>query len=79
MRTYEIETGKYKREMSGKSLTDAAIKAFKKYPPKNPSILTRMRLAYIQVGEKNKGDAVWHYMDTRVLLKKAGNKFIYET
>ena len=73
-RTYEIETGKYKKEMEATNLTLAVIRAFKKSPPKNASLLTRARFKYPQIGEKNKGDSVWHYLSTIYLLKKAGYK-----
>ena len=60
--------------MEATNLTLAVIRAFKKSPPKNPSLLTRARFKYPQIGEKNKGDSVWHYFSTIYLLKKAGYK-----
>jgi hypothetical protein len=70
MKIYIIETGDYKKEVQANSLDEASLKAFKKYPPKNHSILTRCKEKF-PIKQK-RGDGTWHYIDTLVLLKKAG-------
>ena len=77
-RTYQIETARFSKKFEGKDMESAAVACFKRYPPKDASILTRMKLAYPQIGETNKKAARWHYIATTVLLKKAGYKVSYK-
>lgn len=65
---YRIETGDYSGNIlyGARTHETAAVKSFKMSPPKNPGALTRIR--------KTTKDARgrWKYVDTSVLLKKAG-------
>jgi len=74
---YIIETGDYKIKESATTMMDATVLAFILKPPKNPSMLTRIKRErgnhLTGIKEKTK-EYVWHYIDTRVLLKKAGFK-----
>lgn len=72
MKTYLIETGDYKKLFRGENMTATATEAFKKYPPRMPSFLTRMKALYVLKGKR--GEGAWHYIDTIFLLKKAGYK-----
>ena len=67
---YIIETGDYKKKENATTMMGAAISAFILKPPKNPGVLTRIKRdgGNCLTGE----EYVWHYIDTMVLLKKAG-------
>lgn len=67
---YIIETGDYKKKENATTMMGAAVSAFIIKPPKNPGILTRIKR---DGGSIKKGkEYIWHYVDTKVLLEKAG-------
>ncbi|MEK9208199.1 MAG: hypothetical protein AAB922_06955 [Patescibacteria group bacterium] len=71
-KTYIVETGEYKKTIKGaRTLEGAVLSAFISYPPKNPGILTRVRL---KVPNRKIKEGVWNYIYTIEMLKKAGYK-----
>jgi len=67
---YVIETGDYRKEENAETIMGAVISAFILKAPKNPAILTRIKR---KGGNPKKGkEFIWHYIDTREILKKAG-------
>ena len=72
LRDFIVETGHYKKTIEAGSLEAAVKSAFILWPPKNPALLTRVRAK--RPLKQKRGDGLWHYIDTRVMLKKAGYK-----
>lgn len=71
-KNYIVETGNYRKKIKGaRTLTGAILSAFILYPPKNIAVLTRARL---QIPNRKDPEGVWNYIDTKVMLKKAGYK-----
>lgn len=73
-----VETGNnyHKKILGVKTLQVGVLRAFTLFPPKNPGILTRVREDIPINWEKNEG--VWNYIDTEIMLKKAGYKVFKE-
>ena len=68
---YIVETANYHKKIKGaRTLMGGAVSAFIMNPPKNPSILTRVK-EDITLSRTNK-QSQWHYIDTKEVLKKAG-------
>ena len=72
----ESEKRFQEKEYEGKNMESAAVSAFKVSAPKNPGMLTRMKLKTPDViypyGRSK--ESQWNYIDTTVLLKRAGYK-----
>ena len=68
LKDFIVETGDYKKTVEANSLEAAVKSAFTLWPPKNPAILTRVK-AKRPLNQK-RGDGLWHYMHTNVMLKK---------
>jgi len=72
---YIVETGDYRKIIKKARTLEGAIKsAFILSPPKNPAILTRARL----VKSNRKDKEAWNYIDTKIMLRKAGHEIIEE-
>ncbi|MEK6884525.1 MAG: hypothetical protein AABY22_33140 [Nanoarchaeota archaeon] len=71
---YIVETGKgYSKKIKGASSLEGAVQsAFILYPPRNPGVLTRVK-EDIQLNTRKK-ESMWQYIDSKVMLKKAGYK-----
>jgi len=74
LKDYIVETGDYQKTIEAGSLEAATESAFILWPPKNPSTLTRVKAK--RPLKLKRGDGLWHYIDTRIMLKKAGYKVI---
>jgi len=72
-KTYQIETGDFKKEVIASCFEEAIISAFAIEPPENPGILTRMRMKNpVKGNEEHLKQSKWHYQDTISALKLAG-------
>ena len=69
---YIVETGSYRKTVEAESLETAIISAFTLFSPKEPSLLTRVKER--RPMKKKRKDGQWHYIDTKVMLKKTGYK-----
>ena len=68
MANYIVETGTYRKTIKEAGSLEGAIKsAFILYPPKNPGILTRVRLQKANLKSK---EGVWNYVDTKIMLTR---------
>ena len=72
LKDFIVETGDYRKTIEAGSLEAAVESAFVLWPPKNPAILTRVKEKRLL--RQKKGKSLWCYIDTRVMLKKAGYK-----
>ena len=74
LRDFIVETGDYQKTVKAGSLEAAVVSAFILWPPKNPSILSRVKAK--RPLKLKRGEGLWHYIDTMVMLKKAGYEVI---
>ena len=65
---YTIETGGQRWKADGRNINEAIVRAWAKAPPETPGILSRYRY---------KPQWLWNYIETSVLLKKAGYSVRY--
>lgn len=72
LRTYIVETGSYEKTIEAGSLEAAVESAFILWPPKEPGVLTRVKAKHPP--RKKRKEGLWHYIDTIIMLKKAGYK-----
>ena len=72
LKDFIVETGDYKKTVEAGSLEAAVKSAFILWPPKNPSIITRVKAKR----PLKRGDGLWYYIDTKVMLKRVGYKLI---
>ena len=70
LRDFIVETGDYRKTVEAGSLEAAVVSTFILWPPKNPSMLTRVKAK--RPLKLKRGDSLWHYIDTIAMLKKAG-------
>ena len=68
---FEIQTGDFKKKVYAFDFDTAIISAFSLNPPKNPAILTRMRVIKWKRDKKTK-ENLWHYLETKKALEIAG-------
>ena len=69
MNRYKVESGDLRAIEVAKNHEAAVIAVFKRKPPKNPSLLTRVKRLSPGVGR-----GVWYYIASEHLLRQAGYK-----
>jgi hypothetical protein len=69
MNRYQVETGGLRAQQVAKTHEDAVVAVFKRRPPKQPSLLTRVKRLTPGVGR-----GVWYYIASDVMLRRAGYK-----
>jgi hypothetical protein len=70
MDRYIVETGNNRYEQLADDAEEAVVKAFKRRAPKDPAVLTRIKLQGRRVG--------WMYISTLAMMRKAGYEVNYD-